>query len=261
MKFFRITVAVALIASAMFPLYLPVTATHTETKEYRWFINKTKDQKPPPEHEYSFIEKYDGYYVDRKASNGDKVIYLTFDAGYENENCGKILDVMKKHEVPSAWFILDNLLYRNMDMINRLINEGHEVCNHTAKHPNMAKITDKELFAENLTKLETLYKEKTGLDMAKYYRPPSGTFSELNMRHAQELGYKTVFWSMAYADWDNAKQPCVDASFARLMEHTHNGMVLLLHPTSATNAAILDRLISAWKAEGYRFGTMEELCA
>jgi len=258
---YKITIAVALIASVLFPLCLPVTATHTETKEYRWFINKTTDQKPPPEHEYKFIEKYGGYYVDRKAKGSDKVIYLTFDAGYENGNCALILDVMKKHDVSSAWFILDNLLYRNMDLIDRLIAEGHEVCNHTAKHPNMAKITDKELFAENLAKLETLYKEKTGQDMAKYYRPPSGTFSELNMRHAQELGYKTVFWSMAYADWDNNKQPCPDASFARIMQHTHNGMILLLHPTSATNAAILDRLISAWKAEGYRFGTMAELCA
>jgi len=255
---------IAITLAVMVAILLPIVATassHTETKPYNWYIRKAENnQQPGDSPEFKFIHQHDGYSIDRGAKDSDKVIYLTFDLGYDNGNSASILETMKKHNATGAWFILDNVINRNFDIVQKMIDDGHLVCNHTARHPDMAKITDPEIFAEQLTALEKLYEEKTGQTLSKYYRPPSGSFTELNLRHAKDLGYKTVFWSMAYADWDNNKQPCPEESYNRIMKHTHNGMVLLLHPTSATNAKIMDRLLTSWTEQGYRFGSLEELC-
>ncbi len=245
----------------------PETAEPTEETEpclggtvYSWYCAHQKDGKIPPiPSEMSFIEDHGGYFLDRNAKEDDRVIYLTFDAGYENGNVEKILDVLKAEEVPGAFFILDNLIKTNTDLVKRMAEEGHLVCNHTAKHRDMSAVTDKEEFAAELRKLEEIYKEYTGYDMAKFYRPPEGKFSETNMIHADELGYKTVFWSFAYADWDNNKQMSPEKAMDKVFSGTHNGEILLLHPTSATNAAILPELIRAWKGMGYRFGSLDEL--
>ncbi len=228
---------------------------------YSWYCPHRKDGMPPAiPSEMSFIEEHGGYFLDRKAKEDDKVIYLTFDAGYENGNVEKILDVLKEENVQGAFFILDNLITANTDLVKRMAEEGHLVCNHTAKHRDMSAVTDKAEFEEELAKLESIYKEYTGYDMAKFYRPPEGKFSETNMIHADELGYKTIFWSFAYADWDNNKQMSAEKAIEKVLGGTHNGEILLLHPTSATNAAILPELIRTWKSMGYRFGTLNELC-
>lgn len=227
---------------------------------YSWYCPHRKDGKAPDiPSEMSFIEEHGGYFLDRNAKEEDRVIYLTFDAGYENGNVEKILDVLKEENVPGAFFILDNLITTNTDLVKRMAEEGHLVCNHTAKHRDMSQVTSKEEFAAELAKLETIYKENTGYDMAKFYRPPEGKFSETNMIHADELGYKTVFWSFAYADWDNNKQMAPEKAVEKVISGTHNGEILLLHPTSATNAAILPELIRTWKGMGYRFGSLDEL--
>ena len=127
------------------------------------------------------------------------------------------------------------------------------------RHRDMSKILDPEAFAAELRSLEKLYGEEIGGEMAKYYRPPEGRFCEENLRQAQALGYKTVFWSIAYADWDNNKQPSEEEAIKKLLDNTHNGAIVLLHPTSSTNAAILSRMIDSWRALGYRFGTLDEL--
>lgn len=194
-----------------------------------------------------------------KTPGDDKVIYLTFDAGYENGNVEKILDALKDHNATGAFFVLDNIIMRNPDLVKRMSDEGHLVCNHTAKHHDMTKITSKDQFAKELKTLEDAYFELTGRDMAKFYRPPEGRFSEQNLKFAKELGYKTVFWSFAYADWDNNKQPDEAKSIEKVLSHTHNGEIILLHPTSATNAAIMDRLLTEWENQGYRFGSLSEL--
>lgn len=225
------------------------------TTAQNWYCKHMENgERPPVPAEMSFIDKYDGYFL----GDDEKVIYLTFDAGYENGNIEKILDVLKAEEVPGAFFILENLAERNTDLVQRMIEEGHTVCNHTAKHKDMTKIS-KDEFAAELAAMENLYKEKTGCDLAKYYRPPEGKFNEQNLAWAQELGYKTVFWSFAYADWDNDNQMSAEKATAKLLNGTHNGEVLLLHPTSSTNAEILSGLIKSWKEMGYRFGTLDEL--
>lgn len=208
-----------------------------------------------------FVEDYGGYYVDKRYGDTaeDKVIYLTFDAGYENGNVEKILNVLKEENVPSAFFVLDNLIYKNSDLILRMIDEGHLVCNHTSKHLDVTKCKTLDEFKVELENLEKLYKEKTGREMAKYFRPPEGKFSRQSMEFASSLGYKTIFWSFAYADWDNNAQMSHAAAKEKILSNIHNGEIMLLHPTSATNAAILGDVIRALKSEGFRFGTLDEL--
>ena len=138
---------------------------------------------------------------------------------------------------------------------------GHTVGNHTYHHYDMSKIADKATFTEELRSLEQLYEETTGQQLSKFYRPPQGVYSQENLQMAQELGYHTVFWSLAYMDWVNDKQPTADAAFSKLIPRIHNGAIVLLHSTSRTNAEILDELLTRWEELGYRFGTLEELFA
>jgi peptidoglycan-N-acetylmuramic acid deacetylase len=155
--------------------------------------------------------------------------------------------------------VLSHLIEQNTDLVTRMFDEGHMVCNHTARHKDMSKIADRAAFEAELKALETICLEKTGRDMAKYYRPPEGKFSESNLQHAKQLGYSTIFWSFAYADWDNEKQPSVEAAKQKILSNVHPGEVMLLHPTSATNAAVLGEVIDQCRAMGYRFGTLHEL--
>lgn len=204
------------------------------------------------------LAQYDAAYL---GDTAEKVIYLTFDAGYENGSTAKILDTLKKHNVPAAFFLVGNYMEKNADLTRRMVQEGHIVGNHTMHHHDMSKLSDKAAFSKELTDLENLFKDITGKELPKYYRPPQGTYSEENLKMAQELGYRTVFWSLAYMDWVNNDQPTKEQAFSKLIPRIHNGAVVLLHSTSRTNAQILDRLLTRWKEMGYRFGTLEELFA
>ena len=229
---------------------------------FSWYCKRTKDHTQPlADNNLEFITEYGGYYVDKKHGNDcdDKLIYLTFDAGYENGNVAKVLDALKEENVTATFFILDLLLIKNLDLVNRMINEGHTVANHTAKHRDVSRILSKDELQAELSALETLFKEKTGKDMPKYFRPPEGRFNRQSMQYAHELGYKTIFWSFAYADWDNGNQMSPESAKAKIMDNIHNGAILLLHPTSETNARILADVIRELKGQGFRFGTMDEL--
>ena len=202
------------------------------------------------------LQNYDAAYL---GDTSEKVIYLTFDAGYENGCTEKILDALKKHDAPAAFFLVGNYIEKNADLVRRMVEEGHIVGNHTMHHPDMSKISEKSAFSKELTDLEALYKEVTGQEMQKYYRPPQGIYSEENLKMAQELGYKTVFWSLAYVDWNNDAQPTAEAAYAKLLPRIHNGAVVLLHSTSQTNAEILDDLLTKWEEMGYTFRSIDEL--
>ena len=202
------------------------------------------------------LRQFDTVYL---GDTSEKVIYLTFDAGYENGCTAKILDVLQKHQVKAAFFLVGNYIEKNADLVRRMVKEGHIVGNHTMHHYDMSKLSDKASFTSELTDLETLYKDTTGTDMPKFYRPPQGIYSEENLRMAKELGYKTVFWSLAYVDWNNDAQPSREQAFSKLLPRIHNGAVVLLHSTSQTNAEILDELLTKWKEMGYRFASIEEL--
>lgn len=251
--FFSIILTLALLCSqSVFAL--------PDATPYNWFFKKMNGSLPPPDApELSFINDYSVRWIDKEASDSDKVIYLTFDAGYSNESLSSILDTLKEKNVTGTFFILENLINRAPDVVTRMHTEGHEIGNHTAKHCDVTRICDKNIFLSQLTDLEKCCEEKLGFAPSKYFRPPEGRISERSLSFLESAGYKTVFWSFAYADWDNDRQPSPDLAKKKILDHTHNGMVLLLHPTSKTNAEILPSLIDAWRGMGYRFGTMDEL--
>ena len=202
------------------------------------------------------LKQYDAVYLGDPTK---KVLYLTFDAGYENGCTEKILDVLKREQVPAAFFLVGNYLERNADLVRRMVAEGHTVGNHTMHHYDMSKLTTKEAFSKELTDLEALYREVTGEPMQKFYRPPQGIYSEENLKMAKELGYQTFFWSLAYVDWKQDAQPSREEAFEKLLSRTHPGAIVLLHNTSDTNGEIMDELLTKWEKEGYSFGTLEEL--
>ena len=204
------------------------------------------------------LQRYDAVYV---GDTSQKVLYLTFDAGYENGYTPQILDTLKNHQVPAAFFLVGNYLEKEPDLVRRMVEEGHIVGNHTMHHPDMSKLRDPNAFARELSQLETLFQSVTGRQMPKYYRPPQGIYSQENLEMAKQLGYQTVFWSLAYADWDNRSQPDAQYAFDKLLPRIHNGAVILLHATSKTNAQILDRLLTQLKADGYTFASIDQLFA
>ena len=202
------------------------------------------------------LDQYDAVYL---GDTNRPVLYLTFDAGYENGNTEKILDVLKAHRIPAAFFLVGNYMERNPELVRRMAAEGHIVGNHSMHHPDMSKLSDPAAFAKELQDLENLYQQITGEELKKYYRPPQGIYSEENLNMAKNLGYKTVFWSLAYVDWNNDAQPSEEEAFAKLLPRTHNGAVVLLHSTSRTNGEILDRLLTRWEEMGYSFGSLDQL--
>ncbi len=189
----------------------------------------------------------------------EPVLYLTFDLGYENGNTAQILDILQKHEAPAAFFVVGTYVARNPELVRRMAAEGHIVGNHTWHHYDMSKIADEAVFQEELQSVADAYEDLTGSPMSRYYRPPQGIYSEDNLKLAQRLGYRTVFWSLAYRDWLQDDQPEAEEAFSKLIGRIHNGAVLLLHATSSTNAAILDELLTKYEQMGYRFGTLDEL--
>lgn len=238
---------------------VPVNA---QSEAYSWYCAHVKGHEQPTiGTELRFVEEHDGYFIDRNhtsSTDQDKVIYLTFDAGYENGNVAKILDVLKSEGVTGAFFVLGHLISSHPELIQRMVDEGHTVCNHTVRHKDMSCASE-DVFLQELSDLETQFQTLTGKEMARYYRPPEGRFSKDNLITAQKNGYKTVFWSFAYPDWDNSRQMSCEKAKQIILENLHNGEVMLLHPTSAVNAEILGDVIREAKSQGYRFGSLDEL--
>ena len=233
-------------------------AVEAATSNDNWGLSFQEEGKTPvgnatPE----FLKQYNAYFC---GNSEDKKIYLTFDCGYENGYTPAILDALEKHNVKAAFFVVGNYLETSPDLVKRMVEERHIVGNHTYHHPDMSQISDPASFQEEITSLEKKYQEITGLEMQKFYRPPQGKYSESNLKMAQELGYQTVFWSLAYVDWYVDQQPTQEEAYAKLLPRIHPGAVVLLHSTSKTNAEILDDLLTKWEQEGYTFGTLNELC-
>lgn len=224
---------------------------------FSWYF-KTKNDGSRPElcPEADFVDEYDTVTIGKE---NEKKIYLTFDAGYENGNVEKILDVMKANDVKGTFFVLPRIVEHNTDLCKRMKQEGHLVGNHSVHHKNMGMVSELQTFEKETVRLDEFFLEKTGYTMDKFFRPPEGAFSENTLKFAGELGYTTVFWSLAYADWDNNNQMNPDKALQLLLKRTHNGCVLLLHPTSETNAKILDSYIKTMKDKGYEFCLVDEL--
>lgn len=202
------------------------------------------------------LKQYNAYYA---SDTDQEIIYLTFDAGYENGNTPAILDALKKHQAPAAFFVVGNFIKDNHDLIRRILAEGHIIGNHTMTHPDLPQISSMDAFQKELQDVEELYTSLTGEAMTKFYRPPRGIYSTENLSMAKELGYSTFFWSLAYVDWIQDQQPSREEAFQKLLTRIHPGAIVLLHNTSSTNAEILDELLTKWEEMGYEFHSLKEL--
>lgn len=256
-KKFRITVAIALALLLFLSAYSVVASRHVALETGAWGLSFQKEgDSPVGTVSQSALDAYDAKYL---GDTSQKTICLTFDAGYENGCTAEILDVLKKHNVPAAFFLVGNYLEQNPELVCRMTEEGHTVGNHTYHHYNMSDISDQAAFQKELEDVEILYEKVTGEKMSKYYRPPQGVYSEENLQMAKELGYKTVFWSLAYVDWKNDAQPTKEEAFSKLIPRIHNGAIVLLHSTSKTNGEILDELLTKWEELGYTFTSLDEI--
>lgn len=229
----------------------------TASAEGNWGLSFQEDGQPPAANAtFEELAQYNAFYAQ---DTDEKIMYLTFDCGYENGNTEMILDALKKHHVSATFFVVGTYIESEPELIKRMVDEGHTVGNHTWHHPDMSQIASMDSFRKELEDVESVYKEITGKEMTKYYRPPQGKFSETNLQMAKELGYKTFFWSLAYVDWYDNDQPTKEEAFDKLLGRIHPGAVVLLHSTSATNAEILDELLGKWEEMGYQIRPLEEL--
>lgn len=216
----------------------------------------TEGQSPVGNATVEELAQYNAYYL---GDTSQKVIYLTFDCGYENGYTASILDTLKKHNAPAAFFVVGNMIESAPDLIRRMVAEGHIVGNHTYHHPDMSSISDQAAFQKELESLEALFQETTGQTMSKYYRPPQGKYNVENLRQAKTLGYKTILWSLAYVDWYVDDQPTPEQAYSKLLPRIHDGAIVLLHSTSRTNAEILDELLTKWEEMGFSFASLDQL--
>ena len=235
----------------------PTKETSASVQSASWGLSFHEEGKRPAGNAtIDDLKQYNAYYA---SDTDEKILYLTFDAGYENGNTPAILDALKKHQAPAVFFAVGNFIKDNPDLIKRMITEGHIVGNHTMTHPDMSQISSMESFQKELEGVEELYTSATGEPMTKFYRPPRGVYSTENLSMAKELGYSTFFWSLAYVDWIQEQQPSKEEAFQKLIPRIHPGAIVLLHNTSSTNAAILDELLTRWEEIGYQFHSIKEL--
>ncbi|MCI1944314.1 delta-lactam-biosynthetic de-N-acetylase [Clostridium luticellarii] len=230
-----------------------------DKSEKNWFFKPNNNGTPSeePEDVLKLINKYSAYYL---GDTSKKVIYLTFDEGYENGYTSKMLDILKSNKVKAAFFVTTPYIKSNPDLIKRMVNEGHLVCNHSEKHPSMADAAkDPARFEREFSVTEDAYKEVTGKEMPHFFRPPMGKYSELSLFYTSKLDYKTIFWSFAYNDWNVKRQPSPEESKKMISRRTHNGAIILLHAVSKTNSEILDSVIKDWKKQGYTLESLDKL--
>lgn len=247
--------AITLCASLLLQREEPAVASAAEITN--WGLSFQKEGEAPVGNASAeYLKQFDSYYV---GDANQKTIYLTFDCGFENGNTAAILDALKKHDAKACFFVVGNYLETAPDLVQRMVEEGHLVGNHTYHHPDMSKIGDMASFQQEIGAVEEKFRQITGQDMPKYYRPPQGKFNESNLKMAQELGYQTIFWSLAYVDWYTDKQPTQEEAYQKLLPRIHPGAIVLLHVTSQTNGEIMDELLTKWEEQGYTFGTLDQL--
>lgn len=226
-------------------------------KSENWGLGFGTEGKPPTGNASAEeLKKYNAYFIGDTTQN---TIYLTFDCGYENGNTEPILDALKKHDVKATFFVVGNFLETSPEIVKRMIAEGHTVGNHTYHHLDMSSISSMDAFKKETQDVENLFEQITGTPITKFYRPPQGKYNIENLKMAQELGYHTFFWSLAYVDWYQDKQPTKDEAFGKLLKRIHPGAIVLLHSTSSTNAKILDELLTKWEEMGYTIKPLTEL--
>lgn len=223
-----------------------------------WCFKRMADHVPSGTYEHFRIKDYHGAYLNDHVKEGDKVIYLTFDCGYASKRSIPILDTLKKHGVKASFFVTKMYLEKCSDLAARMKEEGHMVCNHTVSHTDLTSKTLEEVVAE-IFDVEEFFYEKTGYEMDRYFRMPEGTYSKQLMTIVNDAGYMSVFWSLAYNDYDTKNQPAPGFVLDHFTKFHHNGAVALMHNDSQSNVDELDAVLTLLENEGYRFGLLSEL--
>ena len=243
-------------------------ASYTEQEKYqetsgetaqgieRWWLKRNEKHQTPEVSDHIDLSKYDAYYVNPKCKK--KKIFLTFDCGYENGFTPKILDVLKKQKVVAAFFVTKPFIREGTELVRRMKREGHIVGNHTVHHKSMPTLSDRDNKQE-IIDCAQYCKEATGYEMDHFIRPPMGEYNEKTLKLTKSMGYKTIFWSMAYVDFDVNKQPGKDYVVEHFKKYTHNGAIPLMHNVSQSNAEALDEVITNLKKEGYEFESLKKL--
>lgn len=237
-----------------------IFSSFSDEDELNWYyVGKGKDQiAEGPRESVDFLKENSSYFL---GDTSKKVLYLTFDEGYENGNTGKILDVLKELKVPAAFFVVKPYIDKEPELVKRMVDEGHIVGNHTVHHPSIAQISDKEKFTEEFDGVAEAYKELIGQDMPKFFRPPMGKYSKKSLQMTKDLGYKTIFWSFAYKDWLVNNQPAENYALEKICKGAHPGSIMLLHAVSDTNTKVLGTVIKTLQSEGYEFKSLNDLPA
>lgn len=236
----------------------PTTATSASVlsnKKIGWGIKRNDNHEQPDlgSSNIKLLNTYDGIAM---GNNEDKYVYLTFDEGYEAGYTSKLLDVLNSNDVKAAFFITGHYLNTQPELVQRMIDEGHIVGNHTVNHKSMPDINDEKI-KEEIMNLHTSVYEKYGYEM-KYIRPPMGEFSERTLSLIKGLGYKTTMWSLAYDDWDENKQGRESYGKDKVLSNIHNGSIILLHANSVDNSNILEDCIKEIREMGYEFKSLDE---
>lgn len=224
-------------------------------KKIGWGIKRNDNHEQPDlgSNNIKLLNSYDGIAM---GNNQDKYVYLTFDEGYEAGYTSKILDILNKNNVKATFFITGHYLNTSPELVQRMIEEGHIVGNHTVNHKSMPDITDEDI-KEEVMNLHTSVYEKYQYEM-KYIRPPRGEFSERTLSLIKGLGYKTTMWSLAYDDWDEKKQGREEYGKEKILSNIHNGSIILLHANSRDNCNILEKCIEEIRLMGYEFKSLDE---
>ncbi|MCL4440081.1 MAG: polysaccharide deacetylase family protein [Firmicutes bacterium] len=222
---------------------------------YSWWFKRSSGNLPP-EFDQDIVKMVRGKAL-YLGNTSEKMVYLTFDEGYENSYTPQILDTLKTNGIPAAFFVTADYVYKQPELVKKIAADGYIVGNHTSTHPSLPKLADSEIRKEIVTTHEKV-RELTGIDM-KFMRPPMGEYNSRVLNEINELGYKTVFWSLAYRDWEVDKQPGREAALSAVMDNLHPGAVILLHAVSQSNTEALDDIIKGIKAKGYSFAALNQL--
>jgi peptidoglycan-N-acetylmuramic acid deacetylase len=230
-------------------------ASSLSNNKKSWWFKRNSDNLPPGAQSEIDIAKYDAYYL---GNTNEKKIYLTFDEGYENGYTNEILDTLKEHDVKAAFFVTKPYIKSQQELVKRMVNEGHLVGNHSVSHPSLPDKTKEEIEYE-LNETARYFEEITSSNMPLFFRPPAGEYSERTLQITKALGYKTIFWSMAYKDWDVNAQPGKQAAYEHIVQNHHQGAIILLHAVSSSNTEALEDIIKYLKDNGYTFSSLNEL--
>ncbi len=220
----------------------------------------TIHQKPAFSHArgVKYLTDYNAHYVDNKASRKNKkVIYLTFDCGYENGYTKRVLKTLKKYNAKAIFFVTESYIKQCPGLVKRMKKEGHMVGNHTCTHPQLPTRSVKQIRRE-VNQCARTMKKLTGYKMDKYIRPPEGCYSQRTLKVLADMGYATIFWSLAYYDYDPAHQPGKQAVINKFKTYYHPGMIPLIHIVSKSNAEALPSILKFFKKKNYEFGELSD---